>query len=284
MGLVNALLVRYAAGYEWVEDDDSIDTYGRREGYLTLGSIESSAEATRIARAILVDKASPATSITAGLEPASSADEPYVAFEVGDYVNAPDEFGEPTSLRVVGLTVGEDAEGNPTFTPELDSLADVREQQLNRWLKRMSNGTLGGSVESASPAPDVGLGPEVFDPDTGFASPDTTDRGLRELPPFSCYTPWDSLVNLPSGIYSPPIALKITSFLMTIAEPCDDDVTIEVDVRVNGSVVQTLTMTDTRQDVDADIDLGPTDELELILTQGQECEDAYGLVVQPRYT
>lgn len=151
MPLVNAYMVRWAGAYTWVEDAGSIASHGRREGYLTTaaGSVD---EAVRVGEAILSVSAQPEVVTTASIEP-QGGDEPYINFQVGDLVTIPDETGTPVAMRVRSVSVTTDPEGNPVYVPELGSMAEERAQRVQRWLKRMANGTIGGSVESASPAP-----------------------------------------------------------------------------------------------------------------------------------
>lgn len=273
MGLANALLVRYASGYLWVEDAASIAQWERREGYVTLGQVESPAEATRIATAILADRAQPAVSISAGLEPSGAGDDPYDDFGVGEYVTAPDEDGSPASLRLVSLTVAEDEEGNPTFAPELQTLADVRDQTLQRWLKRMSNGTLGGTVQSASTAPDVGVGPELVDPDKRFAAT------AKELPPYNFRG--TLVAGGPSGRYKAPIALTLVSFACTLVAHISGTVT--VDFLLNGVPVHTISITGSLLDFDdpVSIAMGFGDGYQFQCTGAGV--GATELVIQPRY-
>lgn len=157
MALVNALLVRYATGYVWVEDAGSIATHDRREGFLTLGAASSLSEAERTGAAILAQRLDPEVGVSVAME-VNGGVEPFVDFAVADWITVPDEDGTPASMRVMAVTVTEDEEGNPIYVPELRTLAQEQEQRIARWLKRMTNGTLGGTVESASPAPYVGPG------------------------------------------------------------------------------------------------------------------------------
>lgn len=152
MPLVNALLCRYAGGYHQVEDGASIAAHGRYEGFLTLGAVQSTDEVDRIAAAYFARYADPAVTTTDGVEPAGSGDAPFADWSVADYVTAPNEAGVAASLRVLSLAVTEDDEGNPIYTPELDTLGEVYEQQLQRWLASMANGTLNGSIATATPA------------------------------------------------------------------------------------------------------------------------------------
>lgn len=150
MSIVNAMLVRWSGGYTWATVAGSIDAYGRREGYLAVAA-SSRDEALRIADALLANRATPDVAVTAVLEPTGTGDVPYADFGVGDYLNAPDAAGAVASQRVVSLTVSEDEHGNSRFVPELTSQRKVQEEAAQRWLKRMANGTLGGTAESATP-------------------------------------------------------------------------------------------------------------------------------------
>jgi hypothetical protein len=152
MAIANALLVSYRGGSRTVEvkSQPSITTHGRREAFLSLDNLNSGAEAVRIATAMLVDMGNPEQTITTTVEP-SGADEPYVDWNVGDWVTTPNQDGDDQSLRVRSLSVTEDDEGNPIFVPEVGTLAIERQNRLNRWLNRMALGTVGGRSESASP-------------------------------------------------------------------------------------------------------------------------------------
>jgi hypothetical protein len=171
--LVNALLVRWANGYHETEDAASIAEHGRYEGFLSLGAVQSTDEVERIAAAYFARFAAPTVTTTVGVEPTGADDVPFADWSVADYVTAPNEDGDATSLRVLSLAVTEDDEGNPIYTPELDSLGELYEQQLERWLSRMANGTLGGSSASASPGAMTSTGQAIG----GGARP--------YLPPFS---------------------------------------------------------------------------------------------------
>lgn len=172
MALINALLVRYAKGYTFVEDASSIATHGRREGYVTLGMAQSGHEATTIAVALLATKAQPADAVLAEVEPTGNTDKPYWAFNVGDYVILPTAAGPGSLYRTRAITVDEDEMGDVAFHPEFGTLADEFEIRLERWLKRLSNGALGGTIESATPASSA----------SGIESSRTRPK---ELPPFS---------------------------------------------------------------------------------------------------
>jgi hypothetical protein len=181
MPLVNALLVTWADAEDWFTDPVSIDQWGRREDFLFKGDALSRAEAERIANATLAQLAQPRTARTAVIRPQGSGDEPYDDWPVGGSVDIVD--GGTETVPVPALTVSGTREGGVLFAPELSTLRDERRRQADRWLKRMVNGTIGGTVESASPAAGFGAGPQArtqTDPLNldGQTTEDTTALGV----------------------------------------------------------------------------------------------------------
>lgn len=154
MAVATALLVRWVDGYLNVNDAGGVAAWGRKEGFLTLGNVPSAEEVARIAAAVLASQAAPRVATAMGIEPETGGgSEAYVDFVVGDTVTAPDEGGGTSVQRVVSLTVAEDENGEITVAPELNSSFQVQDEVLNRWLKRLINGTLKGASASASPVP-----------------------------------------------------------------------------------------------------------------------------------
>ncbi len=119
MRVTNSYLVRWSGGYTVVADAASVTAHGRHEDFLSVGDAQSTAEAERLALGLLSRVAWPSESIALAIEPSESADTPYVGFEVGDNVVAPDAGGSPQQWRVMGITVTEDDEGNAIYVPEL---------------------------------------------------------------------------------------------------------------------------------------------------------------------
>jgi hypothetical protein len=150
--IVNRLLVRYKRGWIAVEDTASITAYGVSAGKLTLGDVESQAEATRIAQAHLLKYATPETQIDLTVDPRASQpdDRVWWDWDLGDYVNAPDRSGSMVPYRVVGLTISTDELGAIVIQPTLSSLIEEQAIRTWRWLRRMAPGTLGGRSESAT--------------------------------------------------------------------------------------------------------------------------------------
>lgn len=169
MGLVNALLVRYANGFTYYSDSDSITAHGLHEGFLSLGQVADLDEVERTCEALFAVLAEEQTATTAVIEPVDTTEEPYSGYLVGESVLCPDEDGVETAQEVVAVTVTEDPEGNPVFAPELGSRIKSADELLQDWQERMAGGTLGGFAQSATPASAPGSqqwGESVSLPDT----------------------------------------------------------------------------------------------------------------------
>lgn len=224
MALVNALLVRYAKGYRWVLDEDSIDDHGRREAYLTLGAAQSPDEVDRVGTAVLATRKDPAQTTSAALEPTGVGDVPYEDWDLGDSISVPDETGTPASLRVRSLTVGEDAEGNATYVAELGTLIKEQAEATAVWLRRMANGALGGTAESAQPS---------FPP-----APQVHQRPRsKELPPFSHP---GALTTTPSPRYYVPQDIRVIEISGSLVTA--GSTSTVVTLYRSGSSVATLTI------------------------------------------
>lgn len=153
MPIVNSLLVRWFGGYLEVMNGASETANGHKEGLLQLGSVTTLDEATRIANGLLVLTADPRVATELGVEPSGVGDEPYVDYDLGDTITAPDEDGGDSSQRVVSITVAEDENGDVSFANELKDTVLVQEEQFNRWLKLLLAGTLRGTAKNATPVP-----------------------------------------------------------------------------------------------------------------------------------
>jgi len=118
LGITTHLLVRTPNG--WVEIAAANEaTDGRVEDLLSLGNAGSDAQATSQAEAAFTDIATPTTTFTAACVPVEGAT-PYVDFDNGDTVLAPDGTGGAAALRVMSISVSEDAtSGAISFVPEL---------------------------------------------------------------------------------------------------------------------------------------------------------------------
>lgn len=150
--ITNAAILRFSSGWREASDTSSITAHGRHEGFLSLGTAPSQEQGQLAAQALFADAGRPRDAIVVTHEgPVGSGEEPYADYDVADTITAPARDGQATSQVVKAITVSEDAEGNPIFVPELQSLSDAFEGRLQRWLKRMSAGTVSGQSENASP-------------------------------------------------------------------------------------------------------------------------------------
>lgn len=153
MGVATLLLVRYDGGYFEVSDAAAVAAWGRKEGFVQLGSVADVDEATRVATAILAFQKEPTVATTMGIEPTGTGDDPYADYTVGDSITAPDVDGTPTTQRVVSLTVTEDADSEVGFVNELKSSFLVADEAFNRQLKKLLNGSMRGQTQAANPLP-----------------------------------------------------------------------------------------------------------------------------------
>jgi hypothetical protein len=152
--LTNVLLARHPSG-AWRERTSapSITAWGRREAPLSAGA-QSSAQIRRLSDATFGEFAQPAVAVTAGAEPLPGLI-PWVDYEVGDWISAPDEDGAPADYRVRSVSASRDRAGHPVYVPELGTVLEELQERLLRLTKRMTPGTLSGRIEGASPAPTV---------------------------------------------------------------------------------------------------------------------------------
>lgn len=144
--IATVLLVYWANGWAEVGDIGLIGTYGRREATLGLGAIQSIEEVNRICREQFRLYGEPLIEISVDLHPQMSVeDRPYRAFGVGDVVSTVPGPGGPTEERCLELTVQEDENGVVTYAPTFRDVIIEAQEAFQETLKKMANGTLGGS-------------------------------------------------------------------------------------------------------------------------------------------
>lgn len=143
--ITTALLVFWSRGWAEVIDNDGVALYGRREATLGLGATQSVGELTQIASEHFRLLGRPRTEIAADIAPMGDDDRPYRAYLVGDVLTAVPGPDGPTSERVVELTVSEDINGEVTYAPTFGDLILEAQEAFSEQLKKMANGTLGGS-------------------------------------------------------------------------------------------------------------------------------------------
>lgn len=264
MTLVNALLVRWSDGFHEVIDQDSIDALGRKEGFIQLGSLQSTEEVETVCAALFRYMANPQISTVLAIDPTGNGDTPGIHFVKGDYITAPAAEGGTASQRVRALTTTTDENGNPIFVPELRSAVEVEVDRLNRWLKRLANGALGGSTDTPSPAT------------TGGGAPGIVPVRFAELPPFSL--PGPVVVDI-SGHYRPVVATRIVRWSASLRVSGTTATTVAL--LLNGTSVDSITLGGDGTGVaayeavsfEADISTGTVVQIQ-VTSAGAEAEDA----------
>lgn len=184
--VLTSLLIRWAGGFTSVDDADGIASFGVIEGFLSLGNVIDEATAITLGNAVLADQASVQLTQTGTIQPAGSSDTPYVGFNVGDVVTAPDLCLEEDVFRVQTIQVQEDQEGNPIYPVQVGTQQQIRDVRIQSWLQRMNAGTLAGTAQSAAPA-------------SGSTPPAATTQGIQNV--------WHmpgSLTVMTSDDWSPP--------------------------------------------------------------------------------
>lgn len=119
----NALLVRWVGGWLEVTDPPAITTYGRREAFLDLSAQQSEHEAQRLAQAQLAAVVGVRTETSVDVAPVGPADQPFIAYGTGDYVNVPNWAGVGLATRVVSLGGAVDDDGQISFSVDLSDQA-----------------------------------------------------------------------------------------------------------------------------------------------------------------
>lgn len=144
----NSLIVQTSDGWTQVEDTatNSIDQYGRVEALLETGLSETVSSA--VAGVVFEQKAKPEEGASYDIV-AREGSVPFVDFQVGDWVLAPDDTGLSVKRRVMSIAVEASNSGQPLFSVEFDTIFKDNEDRIEKWLKKMGGGSLGGQFASA---------------------------------------------------------------------------------------------------------------------------------------
>lgn len=120
-------LVRWNGGWTEVVHQTAVLTYGRSEGFLSLGAEQSENEAERLARAELEDKFGRIQEqVTVEHRPEDVSKVPFIGYRPGDKITAPDFYGDTKQYPVQSITVNEDQDGVLSFVPSIgDTIMDV---------------------------------------------------------------------------------------------------------------------------------------------------------------
>lgn len=160
--LKNALSVKTDLGWLGVDDDSgSIATYGRLEGTLKVGAPRALSQA--LADVVISQKRNEEEGATYVILP-TELETPFVKFNVGDYVAAPNEANESVSRRVLSIAVKQSSTGQPEYSVEFDVIFRENEERVNRILNKIGAGGVGGGYNGVTNPPTSFGNPVVIPP------------------------------------------------------------------------------------------------------------------------
>lgn len=160
--ITNTLAMKTADGWYSAQDNASVATYGRIEGTLDVGK-SSKDFGAQVATVLFGQKAQPEEGATYTIMPVTGA-MPFVDFNEGDWVLAPDRNGLLVKRRVLSISIGEDAKtGDVTYTLEFDTIFKDTSDQLSGIIKKNGGGSGSGLANTAggssSVNPPIVIGP-----------------------------------------------------------------------------------------------------------------------------
>lgn len=171
----NDLLMKTLDGWQKTADSASVGKYGRLESAIDTGV--PTALANTIAGIIFAQRATEEEGATYDL--IFNEYIPFVDFNIGDWVLAPNELGQSVPRRVMSISVAESDAGRVLYTIEFDTIFRTNEDRLNKIADKLGGGGVGGGLVNVS-----GSTPGVGQPST--------------IPPFS--TPPVLTPNTPTGL------------------------------------------------------------------------------------
>lgn len=151
MGSASVLLVRWSLG--WVDVNPTTPISGRRrEATLSLGNVTAINEVINAGQRLLEAVGGVRESIAIGVLPRSDSTTPYQGWRPlpNTFITAPGWSGSSLQ-KVASVTTSQDDEGELSYELDLIDRVANNEARIQRWLKRMSNGTVGGQSAQASP-------------------------------------------------------------------------------------------------------------------------------------
>jgi hypothetical protein len=143
MPVRNTILVAYKTSHVEVSDAASIAADGRRETYLELGTIEDRDLAIEVATAVLAVQLQHHLSFVVDPMPRLGSTG-FIDYGIGDTIT------DAGGARVSGLTVSADDEGRASVIPELKDRVTIQQEAVDRLIRRLVEGGLGGKTEQAS--------------------------------------------------------------------------------------------------------------------------------------
>lgn len=141
----NVLIVQTLDGWREYTDANSIAKYGRLEAKLKV-DLPATAVAS-LAKEYFSQKAQPEESTTFEILPIFGA-EPFIDFDVGDYVTAPNAKGQSATRRILSISVSEDDKtARPIYSIEFDTIFSERKKTLEE--KFQGGGIISGGGGSS---------------------------------------------------------------------------------------------------------------------------------------
>ncbi len=146
------LLVQYNGGLMAVVDEGAVAERGRREAYLSLGSVSDPV----VARQIGLDQISVfgrnRRTLTADIEPLGEDDTPAAGFGPGDQATVSDGVLVTGVDKIASVTMTEDEDGQPTYATEIGDMVAEAQQRFEQTLSSLDQGTLNGQSKVATPS------------------------------------------------------------------------------------------------------------------------------------
>jgi hypothetical protein len=131
----------------------SIAANGRYETFLSLTNIQDSTTADNAIARTLDNLES--TTIGATIELAEAGPQPYIDFEIGDWVIIADENGGRENFRVRAVTMSEQEVGAVRIIPELGNAKAALEERLRRLIARQEAKTASGAADATAASVDL---------------------------------------------------------------------------------------------------------------------------------
>ena len=143
----NVLLVQWSKGFTEVTDAAEVTAFGSRVEDIYATDAETKEDAERLGRIELDRRAQSArAAIVLGIEPTSSTDAPYEAFQIGDTIVIPNEAGTGTEVKqVLSISCQQDEEGYAIWTLEVGKRWLNPDRQRNDLLRSIGGKTLGNA-------------------------------------------------------------------------------------------------------------------------------------------
>jgi hypothetical protein len=144
----------------------SISSYGRNETFLSLTNIQDSVTAD-LAISRMLDLSDDPTS-GATTELTNDGPQPYIDFEIGDWVWLVDKLGTRTKLRIRAITLSEQDDGSVRIVPELGTVKAALEERLKRLIDRQEAKTADGNFDASAASTDLngqgdlGAGSDIY--------------------------------------------------------------------------------------------------------------------------